>query len=106
MMVNNTSTGKARIVWEWLFKINQVVMPIFMTAVMSWAVWVTNTVYQNRSGIDLNREKMATKEWVRDNFPSPELRNNISGLTKAVTELEKAVSLLTYKIDSKISKNN
>jgi len=92
-MTNPLAVRDRENVWEWLFKLNQILIPM----VLIWAAWATSSIYElkgmanqgerftAKDGINLDLEM---KEWVRANYPPAGLVEDIKAIREGLEEIK------------------
>ena len=84
-------------VWEYLFKINQLLLPM----VIIWAAWATSNIYELKgfadtgprfTATDADNQLLTMKEWVREHYvqdgPAREMAKDIKQIIEELDELK------------------
>ena len=89
--------------WEWLFKINQILLP----AVVLWAAWATSSIYELKGQSDIGERftakdginmELQIKDWVRDNYPPDDIKNDIKAIRSELEDIR--LSLATHGLST------
>lgn len=89
--------------WEILFKINQVIMPLFM----GWAIWVTGNIFNMNNYINSQPKAVSQdmvilekdlKSWTSENFASIVIISDIKQMKNDMADLKSSMSLLSYQL--------
>ena len=101
------SEDKTKNIFDILFKVNQVLMPLML----GWCIWVTNNIYEFKTFMGQGDRfttqnakimEVDIKEWVRENYPPIELKNDVKELKLAIDGLRMDL----YKLQSVMKKGD
>lgn len=104
--------GLFKTAWEVLFKINQVLIPLFL----GWAIWVTGNIFETRAYMaqrpvttakDMSILEKDIKTWASQNFASLQISNDIKQIQSDINDLKTGFAVLNYQLidDKKTNKD-